>query len=73
MEFLGNSLLMLDGSKELLALKNKSVFNYSLYKVSDAELRGYVRKTFFICIVLPAIIILAGAVIIDYKRRRFYK
>lgn len=73
MEFLGNSLLMLDGSKELLALKNKSVFNYSLYKVSDAELSGYVRKTFFICIVLPAIIILAGAVIIDYKRRRFYK
>lgn len=73
LEFLGNGILMLCGQKDLLQLKNKSVFNHSLYKVSSNELPAAVQKTFFICLAIPAIIIVGVGIFSKGKRRKFYR
>lgn len=70
MEYLGNSLLLLEGEKELLELKNKAGFNHSLYKVSEAEFPDAVRKTFLLCIVLPVAVIISAGLWFSWKRRK---
>ncbi|MBQ0039129.1 MAG: Gldg family protein [Treponema sp.] len=70
-DFLGNCLLLLNGQKDLLALKNKSVFNYSLYKISDQKLAWAVRKAFFISFVLPLVIIIGLGIYFKISRRKY--
>ncbi|WP_407399092.1 Gldg family protein [Treponema sp.] len=73
MEFLGNSLLLLSGEKDLLALKNKSTFNHSLYKISEQEIEEAVRKTFFITIILPILMIIGAGLYSAYRRRKHFR
>ncbi|MCQ2241478.1 GldG family protein [Treponema sp.] len=73
MEFLGNGLLLLNGDKELLALKNKSFFNYSLYKVSESDFGDAVRKTFILCFMVPVALILSAGLYFAFIRRKFYR
>ena len=69
LEYLGNSLLLLDGKKELLELKNKATFNHSLYKISETEFPDAVRKTFLVCLLLPMVLIISTGFYFSWRRR----
>lgn len=45
LEFLGNGILLLCNENELLNIKNKPVFNYSLYKITGDKFLSAVEKT----------------------------
>lgn len=69
LEYLGNSLLLLDGKKELLELKNKATFNHSLYKISETEFPDAVRKTFLVCLLMPMVLIISTGFYFSWRRR----
>ena len=69
LHFLTDSLLQLSGQTELLALKNKSRTDTSLYKTRARS----VRAVFCVTILLPAFVLLLCAVIVHVQRCRFNK
>lgn len=73
LEFLGNSLLLLSNEKDLLTLKNKNTFNHSLYKISDTEMSKAIKKTFFISLIIPFILLTLLKIFFYYKRRKILK
>ncbi len=69
LHFLTDSLLQLSGQTELLALKNKSRTDTSLYKTRAMS----VRAVFCVTILLPAFVLLLCAIIVHVQRCRFNK
>lgn len=72
-EYMGNYILELCGQNDLLALKNKSKFNYSLYKISDYQIVEAARKAVLLSLVLPEVIILLCGIMFVYSRRKFIR
>ena len=72
-EYMGNYILELCGQNDLLALKNKSKFNYSLYKISDSQIVEAARKAVLLSLVLPEVIILLCGIMFVYSRRKFIR
>ena len=71
LEYLGNGILLLCNERELLNIKNKPVFNYSLYKISGDRFLSAVGKTllFAFCFPILLYIVLGVYFKIYYKKR----
>lgn len=71
LEFLGDSLLKLNGESEVVNLKRKSSFTSTLYKVTDSDFEYCKKNVYLMIFIIPLMINLTICLAAKFIRRRF--
>ena len=71
LEFLSDSMLLLNGEKSVLDLKNGRVRNSGLYKKSLDEIYSKRHGFFALLVIAPALVLFSMAMIVRMRRRKF--
>ncbi len=71
LEFLSDSMLLLNGEKSVLDLKNGRVRNSGLYKKSLDEIYSKRHGVFALLVIAPALVLFSMAMIVRVRRRKF--